>query len=65
MRVEVAEIGPDIGVLIVDGEDESIVLVDPRLSRRERMRLLADMLSDEEFAALVPPLTPPLLSAVR
>lgn len=60
MRVEAAEIGTDVGAIVVDGDGGPVVLVDPRLSSRERMRLISSLLTDEEFVELCSPF--PLLT---
>lgn len=60
MRVEVAEIGVEVGALIVDRGGETIVVVDPGLSRREQVQRVCALVTDSEFAELCSPF--PLLT---
>lgn len=55
MRVVVEEIGTDVGAVVVDHGGEPLLLVDPRLSRREQVRLIATLLTDDEFTEVCSP----------
>lgn len=66
MRVEIADIGTDVGALVVDTDSETVVFIDPGLGLRDQVRLLSSLLTDEEFTELVPPfVTRPRMTAVR
>lgn len=52
MRLVVAEIGADVGALVVDDPGGQVLLVDPHLSYREQMHLITGLLSDAEFDGL-------------
>jgi hypothetical protein len=54
VRVQVADIGADLGGLLVTTPDDKIVIVDSGLSDRRRTAVLADLLDDEEFAEVHP-----------
>lgn len=55
MRVIVEEIGTDVGALVVDSDSGPVLLVDPGLSRREQVRLIASLLTDDEFTEVCSP----------
>jgi hypothetical protein len=64
VRVEYADIGSAVGAMVVDTDGaESVALVDPALSTREQVVVLAELLTDAEFDELVPPLLHSLRSA--
>ena len=53
-------------MVVVTGDGEKVVLVDPRLSLRERVLRVAGILTDEEFDEIaVPFVAAPRLTAVR
>jgi hypothetical protein len=56
MRVEITEapIGEEIGGALIVGPDRKTVVFDPDTPSKQRCALLAEFLTDDEFAQLVP-----------
>ena len=65
VRIVVEEIGKDVGALVVDSPSGSILMVDPRLSRREQMRLICSLLTDDEFNEVCSPFPELSVLAIR
>lgn len=60
MRIVFAEIGADVGALVVEELGERVVVIDPGLSLREQFHAVAEILDDAEFRQVAPVLFRPV-----
>lgn len=54
MQFITEQIGTDVGALVVEDHGVPVLIIDPRLSTREQVRLAASLLTDEEFTETFP-----------